>query len=595
MQELQHIKDKGMKILFPVKAETGRHRSEKFLSGSSRKGSVLIGLIITMIVMLALGAGMHSLTTTSTMNELSAGNHSRAYYTAESGGRYAISVIREAATKEEDISTLLDDLEAGSFRMSNGDKFEIEILSVETDPDTGADTVTFYSTSTVSAGNLQAKRQLKYGVQLGNQAGSETATIPQEITLSDLADASGHTSTGNFETVELEGDTDNTALEITKTTGGSGQGNQPSTEAYVSLSSGSSNPIYLSWDIAGSYLSYDIQAKVATGGDPDTNSFSNKPDTYCAGIMFRAGTTLSQQSTFYGLSYMRTKTGNGQSSDGIADSMLPAESASEKAMLILWTRNGNQGNGDDNWLAYKLLDETSGSDYVIDTDGHVKDWSTILARVIEAASVKLTVLTAPDIHIGDIIAADSGSATAKVIRKINDSDGNVVLLLNNVDDGFTRPTMIDSYYTDSTWGYRSRDNYIWGFYADTASHSTPDETPLNNARYGNSRSAADLKWPVADVQAWTADTDNFSLVQWNATLNTDQDTSLHRMGAGKDANGIIRTNKWTTEAYDADDFPPEMGVVSLGENSVDTYFDDLTYYLQEESGSSGGGGSVIQY
>jgi len=587
MQGLQHIKDKGMKILFPVKAETGRYRSENFLSGSSQKGSVLIGLIITMIVMVALGAGMHSLTTTSTMNELSAGNHSRAYYTAESGGRYAISEIRKGKSP------------AGSFRMSNGDEFKITILSWETDPDTGADKVTFYSTSTVSSGPLQAQRRLKYGVGGLVQAGSETATIPQEniVMLSDLADASGNTSTGNFETVDLggEGDTD-TALKITQTTSGSSQGNQPSTEAYVSLPSGSSNPIYLSWDNAGSYLSYDIQAKVATGDwDSDTNSFSNKPYTYCAGIMFRAGTTLSQQSTFYGLSYMRSKTGNGNDSDGIADSMLPVDSASEKAMLILWTRNGNQGNGDDNWLAYKFLDETSGSDYVIDNYGHVKDWSTILARVIEAASVKLTVLTAPDIHIGDIIAGASGSATAKVVRKINDSDGKVVLLLNNVDDGFTRPTMIDSYYTDSTWGYRPRDNYIWGFYADTASHSTPDETPLNNDRDGNSRGRGDdLKWPVADVQAWTADTDNFSLVQWNATLNTGQDASLHRMGAGKDANGIIRTNKWTTEAYEADDFPPEMGVVSLGENSVDTYFDDLAYYLHGKSGSSGGG-SVIQY
>ncbi|MCX7634234.1 MAG: type II secretion system GspH family protein, partial [Syntrophales bacterium] len=359
--------------------------------------------------------------------------------------------------------------------------------------------------------------------------------------LTDLANNSGATSTGRFATTNLGGDT---ALTITQTTSGSGQGNQPSVEAFVSLPGGAANPIYRSWDGARSYLSYDIQVKVATGDwNAGTNSFTNKPSTYCAGIMFRASTALSNQAPFYGFSLMRSHQGKGNDSDGIKDDMIPGNNEN-KAMLVLWTRNSNQGNGDDNWLAYKLLDEAGGSDYIVDNSGRVKDWSTLLVRVVEAASLKLTVNDAPAINIGDTITG--GSGTAEVFRKINDSDGKVVLLLNKVVGNFSLPTTVGSYTTDATWGYRSRDNYIWAFYTDTSDHSS-DATALNNVRLGQTRGT--VNWPTTQVQNWDAAGDKFTLVNWNASLNTDQDSTLRIMGTGKEANGIIRTNKWTTGSY----------------------------------------------
>ena len=450
------------------------------------------------------------------------------------------------------------------------------------------------STGSLGSGIMSTSRKLTYRgpiAAINSDQGLASNGLPEaqaeqkgDALLTMLADASGSTSTGNFATTTLGGDT---ALSITQTTSGSGAGNQPSTEAYVSMPGGANNPIYQSWDGAGSYLSYDIQVKVATGTwNSATNSFIAKPDTYCAGIMFRASTALSNQAPFYGFSIMRSNNNRGNNNDGIKDTMIPDPATNNnKAMLVLWTRNSNQGNGDDNWLAYKLLDEDDGSDVIVDDDGHVDDWSTLLVRIVEAASLKLTVNDAATINLGDTITG--GAGTAEVFRKINDSDGKVVLLLNKVVGTFTRPNTIGSFTTDSTWGYRSRDNYIWVFYTDRIDHSS-DTTALNNVRLGQTRGT--VNWPMNQIQNWDAAGDKFTLVAWNASLNTAQDSTLHIMGSGKEAGAILRTQKWTTGAYTMGSFPPEIGVVSLGKNSVKTYFDDLAYYLKGGV-SSGGTGS----
>jgi hypothetical protein len=441
------------------------------------------------------------------------------------------------------------------------------------------------STGTVGGGIFSTARRVNYSgpiaTVVGDQGGSAPETAPA---LADIAAADGGTSSGNFETVTLDGDT---ALNVAQTTGGSGSGNQPSTEAYVSLPAGMLNPIYQSWNGAGSFLNYDVQVKVATG-DWSVDHFINKPGTYCAGITFRA-TTLSQQSTYYGLSFMRTHTGHGRNSDGIADSMLPNSSYSDKALLVFWTRNGNAGNGDDNWLAYKLLDEASGSDYVVDSAGKIKDWSTLAVRVVEAASLRFS-SSATQFQIGETVTGATSGAFGSVFRKIQTAGGaNDVILLNNVTGAFTSGEQVSSpgQTAIAHVEYRPRDNYIWAFYTDTSDHSS-DATAANNVHLGQSRGS--VNWPVTDVPAWSAAEDKFALVQWNASLNTAQDSTLLIMGSGKEANAIVRSQKWTTGAYTSGSFPPEIGIVSLGSTSVDAYFDDLSFYLR--GAADGGGGEV---
>ena len=445
-----------------------------------------------------------------------------------------------------------------------------------------------HSTGTLGGGLMYTRREVIYRGPIAatsSDQGEGGASQPENsVDLSMLAAASGHTNTGEFETVNLGGDQ---ALHVKKTTSGSGSGNQPSVEAYVMLPPGSTNPIYQSWEGAGSYLSYDLQVKVATGVW-NGNYFQDKPSTYCAGVTFRAS-PLSNQSTFYGLSLMRTISGHGHESDGIQDTMLPRDDYENRAMIVLWTRNGNQANGDDHWLAYKLLDETVGSDYIVDNEGKVKDWSTLMVRVVEAASLKLNVNDAPNVSVGEIITG--GSGTARVYKKINDNDGKVVLLLTNVEGTFSLPPTVKGYTTNPSWGFRPRDNYIWAFFTDTADHSA-DATAINNIRLGEPR--ATINWPITEIQGWNGQNDKFTLVQWAGELNIspDGDNTLRLMGTGKEQNAIIRTNKWTTENYQAASFPPEIGVVSLGENSVKTYFDDLAFYLR---GAFDGAGNPIGF
>lgn len=93
----------------------GNFRSIKFLHGE--EGAVLIGLIITITIVLLLGAAIVNITVTSTYNEILTGPQIRAYYIAESGARYAIPRILQDHVQAE------ADLHNKTFTLANGDKF----------------------------------------------------------------------------------------------------------------------------------------------------------------------------------------------------------------------------------------------------------------------------------------------------------------------------------------------------------------------------------------------------------------------------------------------------------------------------------------
>jgi hypothetical protein len=134
-----------------------------------------------MVIMAALGAGMVYLTTTSTFQELFANNNSRAYYAAESGGRYAASLARQAlASGNPPIGTLSTSFSntGTQYAMANGDTFQI--LNWNT---SGSSLViTFDSIGTTASGFLQAKRKLSYRINPANQlAGGGTPPGPQNV------------------------------------------------------------------------------------------------------------------------------------------------------------------------------------------------------------------------------------------------------------------------------------------------------------------------------------------------------------------------------------------------------------------------------
>ena len=64
-----------------------------------QKGALLIGLIITMVILSALGGGMVHIFSSSTLNPISGNYAQRAYYNAEAGFRYVTALYRVAGDK----------------------------------------------------------------------------------------------------------------------------------------------------------------------------------------------------------------------------------------------------------------------------------------------------------------------------------------------------------------------------------------------------------------------------------------------------------------------------------------------------------------
>jgi hypothetical protein len=93
----------------------------------SSKGSVLIGVVVTMVVMGALGAGMASLIGSSSFHEVYANHGEKAYYLAESGFHFAASTVK---SNGNDAVGLLD---GQSFSIPSGGDFSLEVSNISED------------------------------------------------------------------------------------------------------------------------------------------------------------------------------------------------------------------------------------------------------------------------------------------------------------------------------------------------------------------------------------------------------------------------------------------------------------------------------
>ncbi|MEW6332815.1 MAG: hypothetical protein AB1558_00935, partial [Thermodesulfobacteriota bacterium] len=74
------------------------------------KGSILVFLIVLIVVFTVLGAGMVSMFGSSVMSVFASNNIRRAGYLAESGLRYTVSEVRNAAASARETAlTAIDD------------------------------------------------------------------------------------------------------------------------------------------------------------------------------------------------------------------------------------------------------------------------------------------------------------------------------------------------------------------------------------------------------------------------------------------------------------------------------------------------------
>ncbi len=95
-------------------------RSSVMKAGGRRKGSILVFLIVLIVVFTVLGAGMVSMFGTSVLSVFASNNIRRAGYLAESGLRYTISEVRNAAASARE--TALTSVDDGSV---NGKWFNV--------------------------------------------------------------------------------------------------------------------------------------------------------------------------------------------------------------------------------------------------------------------------------------------------------------------------------------------------------------------------------------------------------------------------------------------------------------------------------------
>lgn len=336
----------------------------------SQRGSVLIWLIGAMVIMAVLGTGMLYLTTTSTYNQLFFGSHSDAYCAAESGGRYAMSVIRDAyaaRTSSSVMSTILSTAFDGkTFTLSNGNSFEIKNVSILTASST--DTITFSSIGTVGSGFMQAKRQISYGVQPANQGGY---TLPVNYKNPDMTNFTTPTGWGTSAPQTTGG---NTVLAVTDAVPESGGSSQE--YRFYAYYSNPSLTFSQYQSAQGGTLGYDAQLKVNV-----------TTDYFVAGLAFRTHALKAHFATDpasnandprgFNLTIMRT--GGNSTSEGIPAELTEKDSTwkgllystsniEDNYYIILWADTGMNGVNSssapqERLLAYKKLscDASTGS------------------------------------------------------------------------------------------------------------------------------------------------------------------------------------------------------------------------------------------
>lgn len=118
----------------------------------NKRGSILITIIVAMVLMAVLGAGIYSITTSSSFSELLSNKNDNAYQLAKSGIRYATNLLAENGNKYSLYET--------TFQMQDGNSFTITIAA-----DGATEYKTITSKGNVNQGNfLASSRQLSYSM-----------------------------------------------------------------------------------------------------------------------------------------------------------------------------------------------------------------------------------------------------------------------------------------------------------------------------------------------------------------------------------------------------------------------------------------------
>jgi len=419
------------------------------------------------------------------------------------------------------------------------------------------------STGTFGQGPLQTSREITYFVPIGWVVSASASTELHE-TFENLSN--WHASTlGEHEISSRGGDN---ALHVQNVTTTSFF--PPERQSLIAFDwSGAGVNLAQTWELAGHFLSYDLQTKLEI----------KNQNYYAAGISFRMDTSGNSLGGSYLREDLLSFWGWDLGLHSIPFDLVPVENT---PLIVLWRQTNSFSTHQ--WLAYKVMQS---SDHVITANGrYLEDWSTLVIRVKEAAGVSFNSGGTTPIADGDTLTGQTSGATGTVsgnplVGSGSWASGNAAgwILLTNLTGTFQagEALLVSGQDRATAQGFRPKDNYIRMYYGDVSAHGTANSNPLDNNRLSNPR--GQVAWPPDEAASWDASNDNFTLVQWD---NVDGSVTL--LSTLDEPNAIIRINTFTTPGSGTF-AQPEIGLHTFGNASTVTYFDDFAIKI------GGGGGS----
>jgi hypothetical protein len=385
---------------------------------NGQNGALLLGLIITMVILSALGAGIVYIFSSSTLNPISGNYAQRAYYNAEAGFRYVTALYRSGNTTE--FNTYIDTPKTLSIPDGGTAKVTVTGLTTPYIPakanyvsgsgstltlsptsgtfpsplgffmKDGSSTVHRYTGLTTSGGNIvltgispsvtaggsfttkqqvmitstgtsggiwNVSRKVTYIWPLSTAGGNEVSADPftAGVNPGSVNSNWNNPSAGSFVVATTSG---NAALQLTN------QYNLvcwPRTTFFslISLKWGSNFANFgQSWSGNNKTLSYDAQVKMKIR--PQTTSGGVTYEYYMAGMVYRLNLPVAgslSNASMLGAAFLRGHNGTSglNDIDYIVDGVVPG-AVQDIPLIVLWKTSSGMCNMQ--WIAYKILSPT---------------------------------------------------------------------------------------------------------------------------------------------------------------------------------------------------------------------------------------------
>lgn len=313
------------------------HRFHRLPLITGQRGSVLVAIIFTMVIIAGLGSALITMTSTATMSQFGAMDSFRAYYLAEAGGRYALPIIKKNINNPV---ALITQLHNKTFTLANNDAFQLTLS---------------YAAPVYT---LVAKGILNQGAQVLNATRAVTYTITGAGPgASDIPFDNANDLTDNWSGF----DPNKTAVKDNAKSDNAPALNAAGKDVSLQLkwdSSSSLPNLATAWTTNGELLSYEIQVKIKL----------EDVSEYMIGLSFRE--RINPTNSRYGLSFLKE-----DKCKDIPSAICAAIPDTGKLYVVLWKNI----NGVYSVLRYH---EAKVADNILNTT-ELKDWSTLVVKLEE--------------------------------------------------------------------------------------------------------------------------------------------------------------------------------------------------------------------